>query len=262
MLTPHYRTLIDEAIYLPKKWIGDWERREKCGVPEDVVFKTISQSFALEMIIHARDNGVPFGWVGMDSFNGEQPWIRNEIDSRGMIYIADIPVNTRFWFNKPETGILERKGDLGRIPTKEKVLESEPDPIEVRKLKDQLDAGQWNHVFVRDTERKKLWSNIACIRVYPVVDELPGDEIWLIIRIDDGDESVKYQFSNAPPDTDVERFARMSCSRYWTRACIRGWKGDRRSCRLPGPWLDRMAPPYGVISASDDLFIDVGHGSG
>ena len=23
----------------------------------------------------------------------------------------------------------------------------------------------------------------------------PGDEIWLIIRIDDGDESVKYQFS-------------------------------------------------------------------
>lgn len=25
---------------------------------------------------------------------------------------------------------------------------------------------------------------------------------------DDGDGSVKYQFSNAPPDTDVERFAR------------------------------------------------------
>ena len=88
------------------------------------------------------------------------------------------------------------------------MLEGEPDPIEVRKLKDQLDAKQWNHIFVRDTERKELWSNIVCIRVYPVVDELPGDEIWLIIRIDEGDESVKYQFSNAPPDTGVERFAR------------------------------------------------------
>ena len=125
----------------------------------------------------------------------------------------------------------------------------------MRNLKDQLDAEQWNHVFVRDTERKELWSNIVCIRVYPVVDKLPGDEIWLIIRIDDGDKSVKYQFSNAPPDTGVERFAQMSCnaegvdtrdgvliacvSRYWIERAfedgtgiagladyqVRGWTG-------------------------------------
>ncbi|PXF62070.1 MAG: hypothetical protein C4B59_00165 [Candidatus Methanogaster sp.] len=78
------------------------------------------------------------------------------------------------------------------------MLEGEPDPIEVRNLKDQLEASEWSHIFVRDTKRKELWSNIVCIRVYPVVDELPGDEIWLIIRIDDGDEPVKYQFSECP----------------------------------------------------------------
>jgi SRSO17 transposase len=191
MRTEPDRSLIDEALYLPKSWAEDWKHREKCGVPGDVVFKTISQSFAFEMILRARDNDVPFGWIGMDSFYGEQPWLRNEIDSEGMIYITDIPVNTRVWLNKPEKGIPERKGDCGRIPTKEKVLEGEPDPIEVRKLKDQLDAEQWNHIFIRDTERKKLWSNIVCIRVYPVIDELPGDEIWLIIRIDDGDRVCK-----------------------------------------------------------------------
>jgi len=37
------RTLVDEAFYIPKSWAEDWEHREKCGVPEDVVFKTISQ---------------------------------------------------------------------------------------------------------------------------------------------------------------------------------------------------------------------------
>ena len=219
-----YRTLIDEAIYIPKSWAEDCERREKCGVPEDVVFKTKAE-LALKMILHAKDNGVPFGWVGMDCFYGEQPWLRNEIDAKGIVYIADIPVDTRVWLNKPETGIPERKGDRGRIPTKEKVLEGEPDPIEVRKLKDQLDASEWSHVFIRDTERKKLWSNVACIRVHPVVDKLPGDEIWLIIRIDDGDESVKYQFSNAPPDTGVERFAQMSCSRYWIERAFEDGKG-------------------------------------
>ena len=40
--------------------------------------------------------------------------------------------------NQPVTGILQRKGDLGRIPTKKKVFEGEPNPIEVRKIKDQL----------------------------------------------------------------------------------------------------------------------------
>jgi SRSO17 transposase len=214
-----YRTLIDEAIYLPKKWIEDWERREKCGVPEDVVFKTKAE-LALEMIIHARDNGVPFGWIGMDSFYGEQSWLRDRIGAEGMIYIADIPVDTRVWLKKPETGIPERKGDRGPNPTKEKVLEGEPDPIKVGELKDQLDAEQWSHVFVRDTERKKLWSNIVCIRVYPVVDKLPGDELWLIIRRSDGEGSIKYQFSNAPLDTSVERLAQMSYSRYWTLARI------------------------------------------
>ena len=219
-----YRTLIGERLYLPKDWAGDQERREKCGVPEDVVFKTKAE-LGLEMVLHARDNGVPFGWIGMDSFYGEQPWLLNEIDSEGMIYIADIPVNTRVWLDKPETGVPARKGDHGRIPTKERVLEGEPDPIEVRKLKDQLEASEWSHVFVRDTERKKLWSNIACIRVYSVVDGLPGDEIWLIIRQDDGEESVKYQFSNAPPDTSVERFAQMSCSRYWIERAFEDGKG-------------------------------------
>ncbi|NIA10343.1 MAG: hypothetical protein GWP10_11605 [Nitrospiraceae bacterium] len=51
-----YRTLIDEALYPPKGWAEDWELREKCDVPENVMFKTINQSFGLEMIRSARDN--------------------------------------------------------------------------------------------------------------------------------------------------------------------------------------------------------------
>lgn len=219
-----YRTLIDEALYLPEDWIEDQERREKCGVPEDVVFKTKAE-LGLEMILHARENGVPFGWIGMDCHFGEQPWLRDKIDSEGMVYIADVPCDTRVWLDLPNTGIPARNGDRGRIPTKEKVLESEPNPIEVRKLKDQLDASQWKHIFMRDTERKKLWSNIACMRVYPVVDDLPGNQLWLIIRRDDGEKSTKYQFSNAPSNTPVKRLAQMSCNRYWIERALEDAKG-------------------------------------
>lgn len=219
-----YRTLIDEALYLPKEWIEDHKRRKKCGVPEDIVFKTKGE-LGLDMLLHARENGVSFGWVGMDCFYGEQSWLRDRIDAEGFVYIADIPSDTRVWLDLPKTGIPERKGDRGPTPTKERVLEGEPEPIEVRELKDNLDDSQWNHVYVRDTERKKLWSNIACLRVYPVIDKLPGDKLWLIIRRDDGGDSIKYQFSNAPPDTSVERFAQMSYSRYWIERTIQDAKG-------------------------------------
>ena len=200
------------------------KRRKKCGVPKKVSFKTKAE-LGMDMILHARDNNVPFGWIGMDCFYSEQKWLRNRIDAEGMIYIADIPCDTRVWLSSPTTGIPERKGDRGRIPIKEKVLESEPDPIEVRKLKDRLSEKQWKHVFIRDTERKKLFANIACTRVHPVDDKLPGDELWLIIRKDDGESSVKYQFSNAPKGTSVDRFAQMSCSRYWIERAFEYAKG-------------------------------------
>ena len=105
------------------------------------------------------------------------------------------------------------------------MLEGEPDPIEVRKLKEQLNAEKWKHVFIRDTDRKKLFANIAYIRVYPVEDGLPGDELWLIIQKDNGESSMKFLFSNAPKGTSVERFSQMSCSRYFIERAFEDAKG-------------------------------------
>ena len=70
-----------------------------------------------------------------------------------------------------------------------------------------------------------MWTKIACIRVNPVVNELPGDKIWLIIRSDVGEKSVKYQLSNAPLDTNTKRFAQMSYSRFWIERAFEDGKG-------------------------------------
>ena len=39
----NYRMLLDKRLYLPEKWVSDKERREKCGVPEDIEFQTKAQ---------------------------------------------------------------------------------------------------------------------------------------------------------------------------------------------------------------------------
>jgi len=221
-----YRTLIDERLYLPEEWITDKVRRKKCGVPWYVRFKKKTE-LAWEMIRHAqKKNKVPFGWVGMDSLYGRDSWLRNKIDTYGMIYVADIPCNLGVWLQRPKTGVPPRKEVVrGRNPTREKVLEG-PDPIKVRDLKDQLEERQWHHVFIRDTERKELWADMACLRVFPSEENsLPGEECWLIIRKDLENDEIKYQLSNAPMGTSIDRLAQMSGSRYWIERTFEDGKG-------------------------------------
>src|SRR3972149_1915357 len=219
------RTLIDERLYLPEDWASDPIRRRKCRVPENVIFKSKAH-LGLEMIFDAQKRGVPFGWIGMDCFYGEQPWLLDEIDIMGMTYIADAPTDTQVWLEKPKIEIPEKKGIRGPIPKLKKLVSGEPNPIKVQDLAEQLDQSQYTRVFLRETERKELWSMLACLRVFPVRDKLPGDETWLIIRKDEGDNKTKYQLSNAPENTSIDRLGQMSCSRYWIERAIEDAKGE------------------------------------
>ena len=219
------RTLIDERLYLPEDWANDPIRRKKCGIPDDIVFKTKAQ-LGLEMLLEARERGVLFAWVGMDCFYGEQPWLLDDIASRGMVYIADTPCDTQVWLEKPRIEIPEKKGTVGRNPKREKIISGEPQPIKVQELAKQLDPSRYVRVFLRETERKELWSMLACLRIFPVRDKLPGVETWLIIRKDEGENTTKYQLSNAPADTSIERLGQMSCSRFWIERALEDGKGE------------------------------------
>ena len=218
-----YRTLIDERLYLPKKWISDKKRRKKCGVPWPVRFKKKTE-LAWEMIRHAQKKKIPFSWIGMDSLYGRDSWLRNKIDKHGLIYIADIPCNLRVWLQKPKTGVPERKKGRGRPPKREQVLDD--DSVRVDELRKRVADDAWQQVFIRDTERRELWTNMICLRVYPrEEDDLPGKECWLIIREDPQNGEVKYQYSNAPADTSIDRLAEMSGSRYWIERTFEDGKG-------------------------------------
>jgi SRSO17 transposase len=222
------RTLIDKRLYIPAEWVDDIERTKKCGIPEDLVFKTKAE-LGLEMILDAKRRDIPFGWIGMDSFYGQQSWFLAELEKERIVYIADIPCDTRVWLNKPDVGIPQKNGIRGRNPTIEKVLDNN-NPIRVDKLVNELDSSQWHRVYLRDSERKEMWCRLAYLRVFPVMDKLPGEECWLIIRRNEGETETKtetkYQFSNTPADTSIDRIGKMSCSRYWIERAIEDAKGE------------------------------------
>ena len=67
---------------------------------------------------------------------------------------------------------------------------------------------------------------LTALRVYPVRDDLPGAESWLIIRINEQTGEIKYQLSNASADTSFQRLAQMSHSRFWMERAIQDAKGQ------------------------------------
>ena len=123
-----HRMLLDKRLYLPEKWASDKERREKCGVPEDIEFQTKAQ-LGLELIRKAQERDIPFAWIGMDSYYGQQEWLLTELETQDLLYIADIPCDTRVWLELPRTRIPARKGNRGPKPTK---LKADSQPTEVR----------------------------------------------------------------------------------------------------------------------------------
>jgi rhodanese-related sulfurtransferase len=67
--------MLDTALYLPKSWCDDVERRAEAGVPEQVRFATKPQ-LASRMIAAAVTAGLPCRWVAGDEAYGNDPRLR------------------------------------------------------------------------------------------------------------------------------------------------------------------------------------------
>ncbi len=83
--SPKGRAGIDRALYLPRDWADDSERREEAGVPEAVTFRTKPQ-LALEMIERALDADVPARWVVGDVVYGSDGKLRRALEARDQAY--------------------------------------------------------------------------------------------------------------------------------------------------------------------------------
>jgi len=68
-------SLVDGQLFVPENWFdeGHTQRREACGIPEDLLYKT-KPEIGLELLKRAvkRDN-LPFSWLAADALYGDSP---------------------------------------------------------------------------------------------------------------------------------------------------------------------------------------------
>ena len=98
-------SLLNRRLYLPEEWVTDKtyaDRREKCGVPEDVNFKT-KPELVLDMVKEVAGSGqLRFRWLTCDEEFGRDPAFLDEV-GQYLCYFAEIPPNTAVWVERPST---------------------------------------------------------------------------------------------------------------------------------------------------------------
>jgi SRSO17 transposase len=96
----HGAAFIDRALYLPKEWAADPERRVQAGVPEAIAFQT-KPALALAMLERALDAGVPCRWVAGDEVYGGDRTLRFELEQRRQPFVLAIACNEPLWCDGP-----------------------------------------------------------------------------------------------------------------------------------------------------------------
>jgi SRSO17 transposase len=81
--------LIDRALYLPRCWTDDSDRRAAAGVPAQLGFAT-KPALARQMISRTLDAGVRAGWVSADEVYGADPGLRAELERHRVGYVLAV----------------------------------------------------------------------------------------------------------------------------------------------------------------------------
>ncbi len=142
----------------------------------------------------------------------------------GKYYFTEIKSTTLVWRTLPRVYVPDWKG-RGRRPTRLRVHSSAP--VEVRALVRHIPKRDWVRAIVKEGSKGPVVYEFAFLRVVEARGNLPAGEVWLILRRNLNDPSViKYYFSNAPADTPLSEFVRLSGMRWPIETIFEEAKGE------------------------------------
>ena len=220
-------TLLDRRLYLPEEWVTDEayaDRRKKCGVPEDISFKT-KPELVLDMVKEVADSGhLHFRWLTCDEEFGRDPAFLDEV-GQYLAYFAEIPPNTAVWVERPRTEVPQWSG-RGRKPSREQLLSGEVAATTVATLATTISAQNWSRHTIKEGSKGPLIADFVAIRVVAVRDSLPGPALWLVCRRDPVTLETKYYLSNAPTDTPLTTLVWLTGMRWPIESCFEDSKQE------------------------------------
>ncbi len=196
--TARGRALLDRALYLPREWADDADRRDEAGVPEAVEFAT-KPVLARRMIDRAVAAGVPARWVTADAVYGSDYRFRTAVEGHGLGYVVGVRADFAVWAGSRQV----RAGALlAEVP-----------------------AEAWRRLSCGAGAKGPRVYDWAVLRTNcPDPDEYAR---WLLIRRSASDPAaVAYFACGGPPDTTLPELVRVAGARWAIEDLFELAKGD------------------------------------
>jgi SRSO17 transposase len=221
-------SLIEGQLFMPDTWFDDEHTTKcrSCGVPRDLKPQT-KPEIGLELLRRAIQRGsLPFQWVAADELYGDSPVFRDSMAEMDKWYFTEIKCSTLIWHSRPEVYLPEWQG-RGRRPTRLRLLNPADHPTSVQELAPTISKDVWVTATIKEGSKGPIVCDFAFLRLIEARHNLPGPEVWLIIRrnLDDPTE-IKFYFSNAPADTPLIEFIRLSGMRWPIEMIFEEAKGE------------------------------------
>jgi SRSO17 transposase len=192
------RAFLDRALYLPKAWADDPDRRTEAGVPETVRFAT-KGALAKTMLRRAFAGGVPAAWVVGDTVYGTDPGLRPWLENEGRAYVLAVPKSHRVWLGERQVAA---QTAVGRLP-----------------------IAAWSRLSAGEGSQGSRWYDWAWL---PLAGDCPpGWGRWLLARRSLSDPTkVAYYRAFAPVGTPLTEVVRAAGSRWVVAERFERAKGE------------------------------------
>lgn len=215
--------LLTSRLYMPQSWFSEEqkERREYNLVPENLVFQTKLQIANVLIEKIDKTNRFPAKWIGCDAAFGSD-WAFLESLPQDKYYFANIKSNTHVFLAKPKVGV-PSYGGRGPRPSKPRVMKGTVYTVAKIARSKKL---TWKRVVLAEGAKGPIMADIACLRVYPIQDNLPKESpVWLFLRrLEDG--QIKYAFSNAPETMPLAELCEAATMRWPIEQCFQDGKSE------------------------------------
>ena len=199
---------LDRALYLPKSWAGDAQRREEAGVPKEVAFAT-KPELAQAMLQRALEAGVPAAWVTGDAVYGGTRRLRMFLEGRGQPFVLAVKRDEPLWVLEPERG---------------------PGQVAANRLAEALAPEEWTRLSAGDGSKGPRlydWALVPLFRLQLSEEEKYWGH-WLLIRRSPEDpEELAYYVVFAPKaTTTLLEVVRVAGTRWRIESCFESAKGE------------------------------------
>jgi SRSO17 transposase len=195
---------LDRRLYLTEDWALDTGRREKCHVPEGVVFQE-RWRIAADLLQRSR-GGLPHGWVVGDDEFGRPAHFRARLRQEHERYVLDVPGDT-------VVRDLERRRPRRKRAGRGARPQVPYGRVDARAARQP--EGRWARLTVRGGERGPLRVDAMTVRVRTKLDRRNGPEERLVVmRTVAAEPRTHYALSNAGPEVPLEELVRVRFERH------------------------------------------------